>query len=104
MDAWSKKAKATARRRALRAHAIQIMGGSCRICGYNACESAMDFHHLDDFEKEFTISDKMTSWDAIERELLKCVLLCSRCHREVHDGMHVGFLQLDERSGDMYLD
>ena len=35
----------------------------------------------------------MTSWEAIEKELKKCVLLCSNCHREVHDGLHPNYLQ-----------
>ncbi len=52
----------------------------------------MDFHHLDPLEKEFTLSARMTSWSRIKRELDKCVLLCARCHREVHDGLHGGYL------------
>jgi len=35
----------------------------------------------------------MTSWESIRREIVKTVLLCSRCHREVHDGLHPGYLQ-----------
>ncbi len=35
----------------------------------------------------------MSSWEMIEKELKKCVLLCCRCHREVHDGLHPGYLE-----------
>ena len=42
----------------------------------------------------------MTSWARIVRELDKCVLLCCRCHREVHDGMHPGYLVLEDRGRD----
>ena len=54
----------------------------------------MDFHHLDAKTKEFGISlDGITrSWDRVLKELDKCVLVCSNCHREVHAGM----LQLSE--------
>lgn len=53
---------------------------------------AFDFHHPDPLEKDFTISEKMTSWKRIKPELDKCVLLCCRCHREVHDGLLPRFL------------
>lgn len=54
------------------------------------------------WDKEFTISDRMTSWDAIEKELKKVTLLCSRCHREVHDALHPTHIEYEEsnRGGD----
>jgi hypothetical protein len=80
------------RRRALRARAVEYLGGRCAACGYDRCLAALDFHHTDPAEKDFAISAKMTSWEAIRRELGKCALLCCRCHREVHDGILAGFL------------
>ncbi len=80
-------------------------GGSCSICGYPGSRAgspaAFDFHHPNVDEKDFAISDRMTSWRAIERELAKCVLLCATCHREVHDGLHPSYLVLEDsdRSG-----
>jgi hypothetical protein len=59
----------------------------------------MDFHHIDPREKDFSISDRMTSFEAIRAELGKCILLCCRCHREVHDGLHPSYLATDERGG-----
>lgn len=56
----------------------------------------MDFHHVSSLEKEFNISSRMTSFKAIQAELDKCVLLCCRCHREVHAGMHPGFMDLGD--------
>ena len=49
-------------------------------------------HHLDPSKKEFTISQRMTSFEAIQPELEKCVLLCSNHHREVHEGLHPRYL------------
>lgn len=68
-------------------------GGKCAICGYNRCLLALEFHHLDPLEKDFSISSRMTSWKAIVKELDKCVLLCANCHREVHDGLHPSYLE-----------
>jgi len=88
------------RRRLLRERAIEYLGGSCRICGYDKWPAAFDFHHLDPMGKDFTISEGMTSWDRIKPELDKCVLLCANCHRETHDGLHPDYLVYDdEREG-----
>lgn len=73
------------------------------MCGYDSCPAAMDFHHLDPREKDFTLSEGMTSWERIRPELAKCVLLCCRCHREAHDGLHPEHIVLeDEREGGYY--
>jgi len=66
---------------------MQLMGGQCIICGYDKnCPSAYELHHLDPEKKDFTISSYSShSWDKIFDEAKKCVLLCCRCHREIHD-------------------
>jgi len=84
--------EAAERRRQLRLRAVEFLGGQCAICKYDGCLEAMDFHHVTEGEKDFTISSRMTSWKVIEAELRKCALLCSRCHREVHAGYHPGYL------------
>jgi hypothetical protein len=86
---------ATERRRELKAKVISYLGGACRICGYAKCEAALCVHHPDPTAKEFTVSAHMTSWDRIVRELDKCVLLCNRCHSEVHENMWPHYLDPD---------
>ena len=67
---------------------VYTMGGKCCVCGYNKCNRALDVHHLDGDEKDFGISTKLNrSWKAISEELKKCALVCSNCHREIHDGL-----------------
>ena len=40
-------------------------------------------------QKDFTIADlKNSNFERIKPELDKCILLCNRCHAEVHAGMH----------------
>ena len=66
---------------------LAYRGGKCINCGYNKCISALDFHHRDPSEKEFSISSikrkKLT--EQIKKELDKCDILCSNCHRELHE-------------------
>ena len=97
MDTFTRRFAASQKRADLRARAVAYKGGKCAICGYDRCFAAMDFHHPDIWAKDFEISARM-SWKAIEPELARTVLLCSRCHREVHDGLHPHYLD-DPESG-----
>jgi len=80
------KKAVTKRRKMIRKKAVLYKGAKCKICGYKRCFDAFDFHHVDESQKKFGISqDGLTrSWERVQKELDKCVLLCSNCHREVH--------------------
>jgi len=69
--------------------AVDYKGGSCQICGYNKSMRALEFHHLDPSKKEFGISESniQRTWELQKAELDKCILLCCRCHAEVHDNL-----------------
>lgn len=75
------------KRRGVKIKAVEYKGGKCNKCGYNKCLGAMEFHHLDPKEKDFSIGNKgyTRSWDKVKEELDKCVLLCANCHREEHN-------------------
>ncbi len=77
------------RRKKVREMAIAYKGGVCSICGYDRCMGALEFHHPDPSQKDFSISmDGLTrSWDRVKKEIEKCVLICANCHREIHAGM-----------------
>jgi len=64
---------------------IEYKGGCCVICGYSKCPAALDFHHLDPSEKEYTIKQHWV-FENRKEELGKCILVCSNCHREIHAG------------------
>lgn len=65
--------------------AIAYKGGKCEKCGYNKDINALDFHHIEPSEKEFTISAHFTKpWEKLKKEIDKCSLLCANCHREEH--------------------
>ena len=63
---------------------VEYKGGKCEKCGYNKCIDALDFHHKDPNEKDFTISGKSWSFDRLKSEVDKCILVCANCHREIH--------------------
>lgn len=63
---------------------IKYKGGKCQICGYDKCFAALEFHHLDPKEKDFTISGKSWAFEKLKKEVDKCILVCSNCHKEIH--------------------
>lgn len=64
---------------------------ACCLCG-ETCSACLEFHHTDK-NKEFNISDAAIkgslSIRRIEREIAKCVVLCSNCHKKIHAGVLV---------------
>lgn len=77
--------RAKTRRKQQKEKIIEYLGGKCKVCGYNKCRQALDVHHLDKSKKLFNISTKLyNSIDFLKKEADKCVLLCNRCHQELH--------------------
>ena len=66
---------------------IEYKGGKCEFCGYDKCNRSLQFHHLDPNKKNFSISGKSLSFEKLKNEVDKCVLVCSNCHCEIHDGL-----------------
>ena len=77
------------RQRKLKQLAIDYKGGCCEKCGYKKYNGALDFHHLDPTKKDFTIAKiRHTGFtEKVKKELDKCILVCSNCHREIHGGI-----------------
>ena len=49
--------------------------------------ACLDFHHVDNLEKSFNISIALqlgVSMSILKKELRKCIILCSNCHRKLH--------------------
>ena len=65
--------------------AIEYKGGVCADCGQMPHPAAMQFHHLDPEEKDFSWNKgRLRAWDSVLKELDKCVLLCANCHTIRH--------------------
>lgn len=63
--------------------AINLKGGKCQHCGYDRCNAALEFHHTDPTQKD-PLGLRKTNLESLMREVDKCILLCSNCHREEH--------------------
>lgn len=62
-------------------------GGKCVLCGYDKSLAALQFHHTDPNEKEFTLGQKRGyKLETLKKELEKCILVCANCHSEIHSG------------------
>ena len=72
----------------LKERSVYVMGEKCQCCGYNKCITALEFHHLNPEEKDFSFGNNTNrSWQNTKEELKKCILVCANCHREIHSGL-----------------
>ncbi|HTU31371.1 MAG TPA: helix-turn-helix domain-containing protein [Solirubrobacteraceae bacterium] len=79
----------TRRRRRVKATLVEEAGGACLVCGYDRCQAALAFHHLDPLQKRMMVSAQGMgiSIARLREEADKCVLLCHNCHAEVESGV-----------------
>ncbi len=60
-------------------------GRKCMMCEIESNMPIYELHHHDQEGKETNVSSIMHhSWEKVKKELRKCILLCSNCHRIVH--------------------
>ncbi len=73
---------------------IEQLGG---VCSYPGCNCTVDLQldHINPLEKEFNISERLSSWDIskLQPEIDKCQLLCPKHQLEktIEDGKKYGF-------------
>lgn len=66
--------------------AVEHMGGTCHRCGGIFPDCCFDFHHKDPTEVNDVPSRILhCSWKRILEELSKCIMVCSNCHRIIHN-------------------
>ena len=89
------------RRRKIRQMAVEYKGGQCQVCGYDRCIEALEFHHKNPHEKDFSVSSKgyTRSWSKVKQEIDKCLLVCANCHREIHAQTQLLAETLVEKAG-----
>jgi len=76
----------TESRRKRKLKLVEEAGGKCERCGYNKSSAALQFHHINQKEKTFGVSEKglTRSLHTQLNEIKKCILLCANCHAEEH--------------------
>ena len=65
---------------------------ACSVCGYSKKTNksfrsrALEFHHKNN-DKSFSVSNGIAQGkglETIKKEIKKCIVVCSRCHAEIH--------------------
>ena len=81
------KIRTQKRRKDNKVKAVEYLGGKCVHCGLISDKLCVyDFHHLNPQEKEADPGSLLHySWNRIQKELDKCILLCANCHRIEHE-------------------
>ncbi len=89
---WCKscmKQQVVERQRRYKQAALSYKGNKCEKCGFDKYAGALEIHHLDAKTKDFGMSSfsKHPLTEKGKKELDKCILLCSNCHRMTHAGL-----------------
>ena len=79
------------RNRKFKIKCVEYKGGKCVKCGYSKYLGALQFHHLNPQEKDFSLSRvrSLNFNEKIKQELDKCILVCSNCHFEIHGEKYI---------------
>ena len=69
---------------AIRSRRVQLLSDfPCHCCG-DPDDSVIQWHHVNEEDKEFNVSDMNVSEDRWWNEVLKCIPVCANCHVKIH--------------------
>ncbi len=60
----------------------------CYCCGKFDAPCSMDFHHINENEKEYILSGRVMQGlteERLSKELDKCIVICKSCHHKYHN-------------------
>lgn len=79
----SRKKNRQIRKNLIAKHKLDL---GCYNCGYKKNPSALDFHHIEEkTENVSTLVQNSVRIKTLRAEMDKCIVLCSNCHRELHN-------------------
>lgn len=68
-----------------RIYILSKLGNKCLNCGFDKWKSSLDVHHLDPSQKDIAFqSIRYWARERIDKEIVKCILLCKNCHNAHH--------------------
>lgn len=79
-----RKAEENRKNRERKSLIVKRFGSKCFDCNQTFPDCVFDFHHLDPAVKDIQISLIRSISEKLWKELEKCVMLCSNCHRIRH--------------------
>lgn len=78
--------KVTEFRRRRKENLARVLGSKCSLCGYDRCIGALEFHHIEPENKGYQLSSgNCHNLENDLKEAEKCILVCSNCHKEIHN-------------------
>jgi len=69
----------------------QLKVNGCSMCGYNECDRALCFHHVEPMEKKFEIRVGRIRFKDLQEEVAKTICVCLNCHAEIHEKMEEAY-------------
>ena len=89
------KSKMRNRYRDMKSHFVKKFGNSCLRCGFYDGIWAQEFHHIFPHEKKESVSVVLNCGDIkrAEREIDKCIMLCSNCHKSLNKTWTADFVK-----------
>jgi hypothetical protein len=87
---FSEKQRIINRKNRIREWILEYKSGLVCICCGEKTTACLDFHHLDQSKKEKSLGfARNQGWgkERILKEMKKCIVLCSNCHRKLHAGL-----------------
>ena len=64
----------------------KIKEHGCTLCKEKE-KCILDFHHIQDKDRNISDLKRCSTLDVLKSEIEKCVLVCSNCHRKIHNSI-----------------
>lgn len=84
---------------------IERRGGCCEFCGAVHYPQVFQWHHIDDEDPDKVPISQLASrasFERLDREFKKCVVLCPTCHHSFHQNLSCMFEHREQHINGTY--